>query len=171
MICRDLKLLSDSKGDWVLSLSLTNKMDVRTLQELIEVELLDLTLKKHRNKRTLTQNAYLWVLCNEIAKKVSSTKVKVYRDSIRAVGVSSDRDINNDDIIFFIKSWRKQGEGFVCDKMITKPNEFQTTIRFYQGSSEYDTEEMARLIDEIVTSAKDLGIDTMSTEEVGRLKR
>lgn len=41
-----------------------------------------------------------------------------------------------------------------------------TDVVAYYGSSTYDTDEMARLIDEIVNEAKELGIETMPPEEL-----
>jgi hypothetical protein len=43
-------------------------------------------------------------------------------------------------------------------------------VRLYKGSHLYDTKEMSRLIDYIVEEAKDLGIETMTPDDVARMK-
>lgn len=45
-----------------------------------------------------------------------------------------------------------------------------THYRIFKGSSEYDTREMAVLIDGIISEAKDLDIETLSPAEIQRLK-
>lgn len=42
-------------------------------------------------------------------------------------------------------------------------------MRFFYGSSSYDTKEMARLIDEVVEECKAQGIETMSKNELDNL--
>ena len=51
----------------------------------------------------------------------------------------------------------------------SKLDGYITTINYY-GSSVYDTREMSLLLDEIVTQAKELGINTMTPNEVKQLK-
>ena len=41
----------------------------------------------------------------------------------------------------------------------------------YEGSSKYDTAEMARFIDGIVQECEELGIETESPDELVRMKR
>ena len=43
-------------------------------------------------------------------------------------------------------------------------------LQCYKGSSLYDTLEMSRLIDGVVSDAQELGIDTMTPEEIREMK-
>ena len=45
-----------------------------------------------------------------------------------------------------------------------------THYRIYKGSSEYDTKEMAILIDGIVSECQELGIETLTPDELDKLK-
>ena len=47
--------------------------------------------------------------------------------------------------------------------------EMWTKCYVYRGSHEYDTKEMASLIDGAIREAKDLGIETLSAAELQRL--
>ena len=44
-------------------------------------------------------------------------------------------------------------------------------IRFFWGSSKYDTANMSRLIDGIISECKEQGIETLPPEELERLKQ
>lgn len=44
-------------------------------------------------------------------------------------------------------------------------------FRIYRGSHTYDTKEMSILIDGTVQEAKDLGIETMTPDELDRIKQ
>ena len=63
--------------------------------------------------------------------------------------------------------WEKNGIGWFAEPY--HHGQGTTVLRFYQGSSVYDGEQMRRLIDYVVDEAKDLGIDTMSSTEKERL--
>ena len=45
-----------------------------------------------------------------------------------------------------------------------------THYKIFKGSSEYDTREMAILIDGIVSEAKEMGIETLPPDEVEKIK-
>ena len=49
---------------------------------------LDVEIKKHREKRSLTANAYFWVLVGKIAERLNIPDDEVYRQMIKEVGVS-----------------------------------------------------------------------------------
>ena len=46
-----------------------------------------------------------------------------------------------------------------------------THYKVFKGSSEYDSREMAVLIDGIVSEAKELGIETLPNDEIERIKK
>ena len=44
---------------------------ITSLDEIENIELLDIEIKKHRNKRSLDANAYCWVLLGKLAEKMN----------------------------------------------------------------------------------------------------
>ena len=56
----------------------TQKHVINALENLDDSEL-TVTIKKYSKKRTLSQNAYLWVLLDEIGQKVGRSKEDVYK--------------------------------------------------------------------------------------------
>lgn len=129
-----------------------------------------LTLKK-KNKRSLDANSYMWVICGKIADKIRATKEEVYRKAVRECGSWIDGVFSAKDVPAVVASWSSNGIGWFCEYYHRTGAESVVSVRLYKGSSVYDSKEMTRLIDYIVDEAKDLGIETMTPDEIGRLKQ
>jgi len=171
MRAKKLKLSRDFEGNVILSVTLLNKTHVESIQELTEVELLDVSVKKYRKKRSHTQNSYLWVIADMIAEKINSTAKEVYRLGVRHVGVFEHLPVKDECVERFIQSWEHNGDGWIAEPTRESKLKGYQVVRCYYGSSSYNTKEMSRLIDYLVTEAQELGLDTMSTAEIERLKR
>ena len=128
-------------------------------------KLLDITIKKHRNKRSLDANAYCFVLCQKIAEKVGNTKEYVYRQAIKNVGQFEIVPIRNDALEKWMNAWNSKGLGWISEVFSESKIEGYTNTINYYGSSVYDSKEMALLINEIVEQAKELDIDTLTESE------
>lgn len=122
-----------------------------------------------RRKKSLTANAYMWQLCDKIAKKIKATKEDVYRKAIREVGAFTDGIFSRADVESIQANWSNNGIGWFAESHGTFGD--MVTVRLYQGSHIYDGDQMRRLIDYIVDEAKDLGIETMTPDEIERLKQ
>lgn len=125
-------------------------------------------LSKWTEKRSLTANAYAWVLCTEIAKAVGSSKDEIYEQMLRAYG-TIDKDfppitvIAGADLSITKEHWFYYGPRKIGKK------DFDCYLRL-KGSSEMDTKEMAQFIDGIVFECKHLGIETMPPDQLQALK-
>lgn len=151
--------------------------DIQELDELIakyREKPLHVEFKPIRKKRSINANDYLWVLVDQIAGVINSTKNEVYRKAVREVGVFSDLAIQRKELPNFIQYWTSQGIGYMVDifdsGLADNKGEPMKRIRVYLGSSKYDTEQMSRLIDYIVDEAKGLGIQTETPDEIARMK-
>lgn len=121
-------------------------------------------VKPYRQKRSLNANAYAWVLINEMANRLRTSKDEVYQEMLKRYGQSKVISVLSEiDISRFVKYYEEIGKGHVEGKEFTH-------YRCFIGSSEYDSREMAILIDGIVDEAKELGIDTLPTTAVERMK-
>lgn len=66
-------------GKLKITFSVTDKEKaLREVEEIKDVEKLDITVEKHRSKRSLDANAYFWVLCDKMAKRLGSDKWTIY---------------------------------------------------------------------------------------------
>jgi hypothetical protein len=121
-------------------------------------------LKEHRQKRSLDANAYYWQLVTKIADIIRQDKEKIHIDMLKHYGqVSSIMMLSSIDIKGFVRYYEAESKRIVHGK------EF-TVYKVYKGSSEMNTKEMSALIDGVVYEAKELGIETMTPDEIAKLK-
>lgn len=142
-----------------------------------EGEIWDAELKKHREKRSLDANSYCWVLLRKIAEKLADTidgkaptKEEIYRSHIKDVGVYEPLPIKEEAVERFCEAWAEKGIGWFVEVVDDSKLPGYKKVFAYYGSSTYNTKEMSRLIDNIVQDAKALDIETLSPQELERLK-
>lgn len=155
-------LLTDYNGNDTLTLELHS--DSRTavrqiINDIAPDKLHTAKIAVYRAKRTLNQNAYLWILCQRIAEVIRSTKEEVYQRFIKAKGQFDVLCIKDEAAARFAEIWRLRGIGWFCDIDESEIDGW-TNVICYNGSSVYDTAEMAQLLDEILQECKNLNIST-----------
>lgn len=121
-------------------------------------------IKEHKEKRTLTQNAYMWSLINEIANKVRISKedtyIKMLKDYSQSMLVTIRADIN---VAKFFK--------YYDEVRTTKINNVDFKIyKVYEGSSQMNKQEFSILLDGVRQEAEQLGISTLTPEEISKLR-
>lgn len=121
-------------------------------------------IKEHKERRTLTQNAYMWSLINEIANKMKLSKeetyIKMLKDYSQVAKVTVRADI---DVSRFFKYYEFERE--------TQINGVKFNIyKVYEGSSQMNKNEFRTLLDGVIQEAQQQGICTLTPNEVARLK-
>lgn len=123
----------------------------------------DVKIDKHREKRSLNANAYLWKLVTEIGNILNKSKEEVYLQMLIDYGQSEMISILSEiDVKGYFKYYKLAGTSILNGK------EFNH-YKIYKGSSEYDTKEMSILLNGVVQEAKNLGIKTKDDIELERL--
>ena len=127
-------------------------------------------LKPFRHKRSLDANAYCWVLLDKLSVAMKRPKVELYRSFIPDIGGNCTAvTIPKQEAEALRRGWERDGLGWVTEEMkCVYPG--YTTVLFYTGSSDYDSAQMSRLIDLVVQECKAQGIETMTPEQLLRLK-
>lgn len=121
-------------------------------------------VKEWKKRRSLNANAYAWVLISKIADSLRLSKEEVYLSMLKHYGQSEIVSVLSDiDVSSYFKYYEEIGRANLQGKEFIH-------YRIYKGSSEFDTREMAILIDGIIQEAENLGIDTLSENEINRLK-
>ncbi len=121
-------------------------------------------VKEKKKKRSLSQNAYAWLLIGKIADAVRLSKEEVYLKMLKDYGQSEIFSIRSDaSLDGYCKYYEKIGSGVVDKKVFTH-------YKIFKGSSEFNSEEMAIFIDGIIHECQNLDIETMSPEEIAMLK-
>jgi len=106
-------------------------------------------------KRTLSQNAYAWVLMYRMAIVLRKTENEVYEDMLRDYGVHEFISIPTE-----AENLITGSHGAILIDRHERDGVMYSNYECLVGSSKYNTEQMARLIDGIVHECKELGIDT-----------
>lgn len=120
-------------------------------------------VKEYHPKRSLNANAYAWVLIGQIADVLRKSKEEVYFEMLKAYGQSEFVSVRSDiDVKGYFKYYEEYGKGHV------EGREF-THYKVYKGSSEFDSREMAILLDGIIQEAKAQGIETITPAEKQRM--
>ena len=122
-------------------------------------------VKEYRQKRSLNANSYAWALINEMSNVLRTSKDEVYLEMLKRYGQSQVISVLSDiDISKFIKYFEPIGTAHLQGKDFTH-------YRCFIGSSEYDSREMAILIDGIISEAEQLGIETLPRTAIERMKQ
>lgn len=128
-------------------------------------------IEEIRHKRSLDANAYFWTLVGQLAKKLNKGNIEVYQQLIFDSGTYHVLGMNEKAMDSFKKQWESNGDGWIVVDVGPSPSKPEYHfVRAYPGSSTYDTKEMARLIDATVQECKTQGIETLTPNEIQRLK-
>ena len=113
-----------------------------------------------KNRAQAAQIAY-----EQMADLLHTDKDSVYLEMLRRYGQQFVVKVPNKSVEMFKRQYK------YCEQHETLPAEERAQYyRVYLGSSTYTTKEMSVLIDGIVSECKDLGIETMTPEELARIK-
>lgn len=156
--------LFNSYGEgWRLSVLLSDD-SVKAARRLVDQYKggeLDADIAPHREKRSLTANAYAWKLMSEIGKVVTPPipNEEVYEMMLRRYApVTLVRVLNGVNLTDYgVHAELSADLGDMAE------------WRVYKGSSEYDSKEMSVFIEGIKSEAEALGIETLSPDELRRL--
>lgn len=135
-------------------------------EKLKECKKLRIKAVQYREKRSLDANAYLWVLLQKLAEVLRTDKWSVYLQMLKRYGQFTYIVVKPHAVDGIKKQWRE------CEEVgeIKINGEKAVQMLCYYGSSTYDTREMSVLIDGVVSECNDLGIETLSPDELRRIK-
>ena len=131
---------------------------------------LDVVAKIHREKRSLNANAYFHVLSGKIAEKAGTSLNHEKNRLIREYG-----QYEVIDGMIPTLTAKEKYEDKMLDmegvhlKVVERPG-IVVKMAVMRGSHTYNTAEMSRLIDATVEEAKEWGIETMTPDQLERMK-
>ena len=121
-------------------------------------------IKEYKNKRSKSQNAYMWELINEIANITRLSKEQVYKQMLEDYSQSQIVSVLAEiDVTPYFKYSKKCGESILNGKKFYH-------YKVFKGSSEMDSREMTILIDGVIQEAKQLNIDTLTPAQVAEMR-
>lgn len=164
----ELTLRLDGTMLLTVSIDPVSKEDAQNAALELAGKKLSLDIKAWREKRSLDANAYLWTLCGKLAAKLGGTSEEVYREMIVGYGVSDVFTVIDLAVPTLERQLRANGHLGSFIRVRDSARGYSTVAAFV-GSSDYDTAEMARLIDGTIEECKLQGIDTLTPNEKARM--
>ena len=168
MIGKLNQLMRLAGGEWLVSF--TTRDDPGKLFDELREAPVRIEIKKASRHRSLSANNYAWVLIDQIAEKTGYTVTEVYRNAIRDIGGVSDYyGMKEEAYEGFCEAWQADHLGRQVEIIpgSTKPG--WINVRAWKGSSDFDSSQMARLIDSLIQDAEAQGIPTVPDKEVERM--
>ena len=168
--------VSYTTGKPLVTFEMNEKQSARNMVDTLrEFDVLSIKIDKYSAKRSLNANAYLWKLCSMIADKLSDdgvphTKEEIYRKAIKSRGIYREQgELPIDFAKTSRTAWEMLGTGWITEQVDFEPDGERVIVRFYYGSSTYNTKQMSRIIDWLVVECQNLGIETKSQAEIDSL--
>jgi hypothetical protein len=129
-------------------------------------KLLSVEIKEYRQKRSLDSNAYMWVLLAKLATVLNTDKDSLYIEMLDRYGVFTHIVVKPEMVDRVKAEWRtvrELGE-------VTINGKAGVQLMCFFGSSTYNTAEMAKLIDGVVSECKEVGVETLPPDELELMK-
>ena len=150
-------------------LTISTKEDCRTLFDELKDKDVSVTIKKHKEKRSLDANAYAWTLMDKLTEAVGTPRETIYREAIKNVGGNAETVCVQDKAVDRLcEGWQRNGLGWQTDAFQSKLDGCTNVILYY-GSSAFDSAQMARFIDNIIQDCKAVGIETLPPDKLDAL--
>jgi len=147
-------------------LTLKDPRNINDLQDAIgRGKVLDVEVKQHRERRSLDANAYFWKLLDTLAGALHTTKDELYLEMLDRYGVFTHIIVKPEAVEKVKHEWRLVRE--LSRGSVGGVEGVQ--LQCFFGSSSYDSKEMSRLIEGLISECKECGIETLPPDEVARL--
>lgn len=136
-------------------------------------------LKEHKTKRTLSQNAYYWVLLGQTANALKMPHAELHNRMLRQ---AAPVEVFGGKVAYVVLPDTDETEekALRSETVHLRPTQ-QTkvlgdgmryrTYNLLKGSSDMTTEEMTALLDRLIIEAKQIGVETMRPQELAELRR
>lgn len=159
-------------GKYTLTLE-SPRISAEEATALSQLDKLDIDIKKHKEKRSLDANAYYWLLIGKIGKITGDSKNHIHNIMLDRYG-ELDQMPDGSLIPFCIREDIDYLEFPYphlkpTQKTLSKGDKLYRWYFQIRGSSEYNTAEMSRLIDGVVSECKEMDIETLPEEELERM--
>ena len=146
------------------------------VERLREESDLAITLTKWREQRSLTANAYYWVLVGKIADAIQASQAVVHNLLLRRYGVLDI--VEGDSLTVFVPDTEEAENEILLketyhlrptSKVITGKKGNLRAYRIMLGSSFYDTKQFSTLLDGCITECRSMGIEVLPKDEIERM--
>ena len=138
---------------------------------------LSISVKEYSKKRSLNANAYYWTLVNALAAALKISNAAMHNMLLRRYGVP---EVIGGKLCYVTMPDTVEAEkrSLEAETYHVKPTSdvrvgidgtFWRTYVMLKGSKNYDTKEMTRLIDGVISECRELGIETIAPDQLERM--
>lgn len=138
-------------------------------------------LNLHREKRTLTQNAYYWALIGKTARKLRISTTELHNRMLRDVSDLIAETFGGKKAFLLLPDTDETERKALQSETIHIKPTAQTkvladglTYRTYvllKGSHDMTTDEFSALVDRLIVEAKEQGIETLTPRELAVIRQ
>lgn len=175
---RFYQLTRDLDGHLVVSFRVFDERNARReIEGIKDQETIDISAKTLKRKRSLSANAYYWILVGKLAGVMHISNSHCHNLLLRRYGAI--QTIDGERVVCFLPDTDEAYNGALeAEKYHVKPTSAVKVFkdgnprRMYlmlKGSSEYDSGEMSRLINGVVDECKQVGIETLTPREIEQM--
>lgn len=136
-------------------------------------------IKEHKEKRSLSQNAYYWKLLSILARKLHMSNARLHNLKLRECAPPF---VICDKVSMQPIPDTEEAENIVLEAETyhlrptsgTITGNDGTRFRWYvvlRGTSTFNTEEMSALLDRLIEDCKEQGIETLPEDELMRMRQ
>lgn len=121
-------------------------------------------ISEHKEKRSLSQNAYSWKLSNQLADKLGLSKEAMHFQLLKDYGQSEKVSVlSSIDLTGYCDYCEEIGKSTLNGKEFTH-------YKIYKPTHEMNSKEMSVFIDGLVQECENVGIPTLTREEIEGMK-
>lgn len=164
-----IKWSIDQEGTW-LHILVEDGQEARKYAEANADKPQRLTLKRWIDKRSLNANAYAWKLLGKLSAVLKIPPETIYRSLIPDVGDNGTAvSVPIGGLEQLRTSWGHNGKGWVVEVLGISDVPGNVDVMLYSGSSVYDKEQMARLIDLIIDECREAGVEYLPPDKLAAM--
>lgn len=130
----------------------------------MEGKTLEVSVKEYKPHRSKDANALLWVCLTEIAKALRTDNWSVYLQMLKRYGKAVCIVVKPEAVESVKKQWRE------CEVLGDYEVNGQPAVQMlcYYGSSTFDSSEMSRLLDGVISEMDEMGLQKPTSAEMTR---
>ena len=145
--------------------------------EKLQGKTLSVELKQFREKRTLDANRYYWQLVTKLADAISQSNSWVHNWMLREYGELEVLDgqlvqiaiRDSEAAQYKVERAETYHLKPTSNVFVGNDGSMYRTYYMVRGSSTYNTKEMSRLINGLISECKEVGIETLTPDEIDRM--
>lgn len=168
MIAKNFTLCRKYNGTWYATFDIASESvkDAQNIADQFHESEFDVDIRKHKERRTLTANAYFHVLVNKIASVLNTSNEDCKKWLVRSYGtVAEDNGIP---VMITLPKGTDPDDFYPYSEWMYGDDNGDT-FQLYKQTHMMNTKEFSRLLDGTIQECKTLHIETLSEGEIRRL--